>query len=57
MRKWFCILMALVVLAVFSFGCAGVDKEAKVKCQKCGAVFTVNEGLGEFTKGGGGGAK
>ena len=45
MRKWVSIFMALAILAVFSFGCAGVAKEAKVKCPKCGAVFTVQEGI------------
>ena len=48
MRKWVTIFMALAILAVFSFGCAGVSKEAKVKCPKCGAVFTVDEGLKEI---------
>ncbi len=45
MRKWVSIFMALAILAVFSFGCAGVSKEAKVKCPKCGAVFNIQEGL------------
>ncbi len=45
MRKLIAMIMALVALAVFSFGCAGVSKEAKIKCPKCGAVFTVQEGL------------
>ncbi len=45
MRKWVSIFMLLAVLAVFSFGCAGVAKDAKVKCPKCGAIFTVNEAL------------
>jgi hypothetical protein len=45
MKKWLSILMVLVVVALFSFGCAGVSKEAKVKCPKCGAVFTIQEGL------------
>jgi hypothetical protein len=48
MRKWVIIFMALAILAVFSFGCAGVAKDAKVKCPKCGAVFTVDEGLKEI---------
>ena len=43
MKKVFMMFLALMVVAVFSFGC-GVDKEAKVKCPKCGAVFTVQEG-------------
>jgi len=37
-------VLALVVLAAFSLGC-GVTKETKVKCPKCGAVFTIDEGL------------
>ncbi len=45
MRKLASILMALAILAVFSFGCAGVSKQAKVKCPKCGAIFTVQEGI------------
>ena len=50
MKKLLSIFMALVVVALFSFGCAGVSKEAKVKCPKCGAVFTVNEGLDQLTR-------
>jgi len=50
MRKWVSIILALVILAVFSFGCAGVQKDAKIKCPKCGAVFTVEEGLQEIQR-------
>jgi hypothetical protein len=50
MRKWVSILLALAIVAVFSFGCAGVQKDAKIKCPKCGAVFTVDEGLAEIQK-------
>ncbi len=39
------VMLALAVFATFSFGCANVGKETKVKCPKCGAVFTVDEGL------------
>jgi hypothetical protein len=49
MTKWLGILLALVMLAVFSLGC-GVTKDAKIKCPKCGAVFTVDEGLAEIQK-------
>jgi len=46
MRKLRSMVWALVVLAAFSFGCAGmVSTETKVKCPKCGAVFTIDEGL------------
>ena len=50
MRKWTSMFLALVILAVFSFGCAGIQKDAKIKCPKCGAVFIVDEGLAEMQK-------
>ena len=50
MRKLVSIFLVLMMLAVFSFGCAGVSKDAKIKCPKCGAVFTVDEGLAEIQK-------
>jgi hypothetical protein len=50
MRKLVSIFLALAMLAVFSFGCAGIQKDAKIKCPKCGAVFTVDEGLAEVQK-------
>ncbi len=50
MKKWISMVLALVLLAVFSLGCAGyVGKDAKVKCPKCGAVFTIDEGLRTVT--------
>ena len=49
MKKVLMMFLALVVMAVFSFGC-GVDKDAKVKCPKCGAVFTVQEGVDAYRK-------
>jgi hypothetical protein len=45
MKKLVSLFIALALLAVFSFGCSGVSKQAKIKCPKCGAVFTVQEGL------------
>ena len=50
MRKWVSIFLALAILGVFSFGCTGIQKDAKVKCPKCGAVFTVDEGVAEVQK-------
>ena len=50
MKKWASIFFVLVVLAVFSFGCAKYTKDTKVKCPKCGAIFNIEEG----TKGMGG---
>jgi len=52
MRKWVNIFLVLAILGLFAIGCATVSKDAKIKCPKCGAVFTVDEGLREFeTKG------
>jgi len=49
-KKWISMVLALVLLAVFSLGCAGyTSREAKVKCPKCGAVFTIDEGLKAVT--------
>ena len=48
MKRLANILLALM-LAVSFAGCAGmhqgmVNKDAKVKCPKCGHIFTVDEG-------------
>ena len=50
MRRWVSIFLALALLAVFSFGCANISKDAKIKCPKCGAVFTVDEGMAEMQR-------
>ena len=50
MRKLMSVFLALTILAVFSFGCAGIARDTKIKCPKCGAVFTVDEGLAEIQK-------
>ena len=50
MRKWVSIMLALAMLAVFTVGCGTVSKDAKIKCPKCGAVFTVEEGLQEIQR-------
>lgn len=36
------LVMAVAVLLAFSVGC-GVSGATKLKCPKCGAVFTVDE--------------
>jgi hypothetical protein len=50
MKKWLGIFLALTMLAVFLFGCAGTSKDTKIRCPKCGAVFTIDEGLAEIQK-------
>ena len=45
MKRLVSIFLALAMLAVFSFGCAGVAKDTKVKCPKCGTIFSIDEGL------------
>jgi len=54
MTKWVSIFFALVFLVMFSFGCTGVSKENKVRCPKCGATFTIDEGLSQEQMSGGG---
>jgi hypothetical protein len=49
MKKVLMMFLALLIVAVFSFGC-GVSKDAKVKCPKCGAVFSVDEGVDAYRK-------
>jgi hypothetical protein len=49
MKRWL-ILAALVMVMAFSFACSGVSRDTKIKCPKCGAVFTVDEGLAEIQK-------
>jgi hypothetical protein len=44
------LFLALILLAFFSFGCAGASKDTKVKCPTCGAVFTIDEGLSQIQK-------
>ena len=50
MKRVMSIFLALAILAVFSLGCTGVAKDTKIKCPKCGAVFTVEEGISEIQK-------
>jgi hypothetical protein len=45
MRKWVSIFFAMAILAICFFGCAGISQDAQVKCPKCGAIFTIDEGL------------
>ncbi len=50
MKNWFLIGWAVVLLGLFSFACAS-SGQSKVKCPKCGAVFTTDEGLKEYEMG------
>ncbi len=51
MKKLMTLVMAMTLLAAFTLGCAGyASKETKVKCPKCGAVFTVDEGIKALEK-------
>jgi predicted Zn-ribbon and HTH transcriptional regulator len=44
-KKLISLVFALLVMAALTLGCGYVSKETKVKCPKCGAVFTIDEGL------------
>jgi hypothetical protein len=50
MKRVMSIFLVFAVLTVFGFGCSQVAKDTKIKCPKCGAVFTVDEGLEEIQK-------
>jgi len=46
MKKLIRLILAFAFMAAFTLGCAGyASKETKVKCPKCGTVFTVDEGI------------
>jgi len=51
MKRGISLFLVLVALSVFALGCSTIDKQTKVKCPKCGAVFTIDEGLTEMKKG------
>jgi hypothetical protein len=45
-KKLVSLISVMALIAAFTIGCAGyVAKDTKVKCPKCGAVFTIDEGL------------
>jgi len=45
-KKVMSLVLAVAFMAALSVGCAGqVSKETKVKCPKCGAVFSIDEGI------------
>jgi hypothetical protein len=45
LRNW---LIFLGILAILGSGCAGGSKETTVKCPKCGAIFTIQEGVDQY---------
>lgn len=50
MKKLVSLISIIALAMVISMGCAGyVTKDTKVKCPKCGAVFTIDEGLKAIT--------
>jgi hypothetical protein len=47
------LLLALILLAHFSFGCAEATKDTRIKCAKCNSTYTIDEGLPETQQPGG----
>jgi hypothetical protein len=46
MKKGRRVFLIWSVVAIFSFGCGSyAAQESNIKCPKCGAVFTIDEGL------------
>ena len=48
MKRWIYLFFALVILLGFLYGCAAPSKDSKIKCVKCGAYFSSQEGAEEF---------
>jgi hypothetical protein len=51
MKKQVAGIIALAILALFSFGC-GQDtiNNSNLKCPKCGAVFTIDEWIQQYQR-------
>ncbi len=51
MKNFAAAFLALTLLAAFSFGCADIRvKPTELKCPKCGATFSVDEGEKEHLR-------
>lgn len=50
MKKRVGVLLTMVMVALLLFGCVEISKDTKIKCPKCGAVFTGQEGVEELKK-------
>ena len=48
------LFLAFILLAFFSFGCAETTINTKIKCAKCSSTYTLDEGLPDIQKSGGG---
>ena len=49
MKKLISLVLAVAFMAALTLGCARyASKETKVKCLKCGTVFTVDEEIKNF---------
>lgn len=48
MKRWVHLLLALVILSVFSLGCVGASKEIKTRCPKCAGYYETKGGEEEF---------
>ncbi len=48
MMRWINLLFALAILSGVLLGCAQSSKDVKIKCVKCGAFFSTQEGAEEF---------
>jgi len=43
-ERWIGFFLILVILSLFSFGCASSSKEMKTRCPKCASFFDTKEG-------------
>jgi|WetSurMetagenome_2_1015567.scaffolds.fasta_scaffold659926_2 hypothetical protein len=51
MKKRVAGIIAWAILALFSFGCGQeAINNSNLKCPKCGAVFTIDEGIQQYQR-------
>jgi hypothetical protein len=50
MKKWMSFFFMLMMLSSLVLGCARNLKETYIKCPKCGAFFSTQEGAEEFER-------
>jgi len=47
-KEWVRIFWSLAILSSLFLGCASTSKEKHIKCPKCGAFFSTEEGVEIF---------
>jgi hypothetical protein len=48
MKEWLGIVLAIMILFFFSYGCSTTSQNTMIRCPKCGAYFNTKEGAETF---------